>query len=761
MMIGKLILCATLVFTTTITPPLHARSPKNVPAETALKLNALIAEHRACFPDIPGEALTVVTPQWCWSGVTGFADGKSTPMTVNHAFRTASVTKPYTAAAILRPMEMGKLDIAQPIATLISDTSAAALRKGGYDPGTITVQQLLALATPLAVSPTQARTTPPTTVALPADSAIGDYVGQEVMIPMRDGAKLHAQIWRPKNAKSPLPLLMQRSPYGFDLEQVRHSFDGEFKELAAEGYIFVLQDIRGRFGSEGAFVNLRPKASGTETIDESTDTYDSIEWLTRSIAGNNGKVGVFGISYDGWTAAMAAINPHPALAALSVQASPEDMLIGDDFHHNGAFRIDYAWEWVAALETDGRTIRPFDFGKDDPYAWFLKQNDLATLDKAHIGRALPSWQDFVAHSNYDAFWRKRVTSAQMPKKVAIPNLNVGGWWDQEDFYGTLKIYENQEKGDKKNRNFLVIGPWNHGGWASGDGSAYGPFDMGSATSAHFRSEVQAEWFAHWLKGKGKLDQPEALIFQTGSNTWKRHSQWPPVEGVTQKQLYLRAGGKLSFDPPGKAEDAPDRFVSDPADPVPYRTRPISPFIAKGSTWSNWLADDQAPFTQRKDVLFWQTDPLKADVTITGRIAAKLFASTTGSDADWVVKLVDIYPSDDTTPQALRGRQRMIANDVFRGRFRASFEKPQAIPANSVLDYSIDLHAASHRFKKGHRIGVHIQSSWFPLINRNPQVFVDNILKASPSGFKAQTHSVFHSNRYPSAITVAVEDEAKQ
>lgn len=617
---------------------------------------------------------------------------------------------------------------------------------------------LLVSLNPVAAPSARANADKAVAIAMPANARIGDYVGEEVMIPMRDGVRLRAQIWRPARMDAPLPLLMQRSPYGYPLEQVEQLFSGAFKELADEGFIFVLQDIRGRFGSEGEFVMLRPKADGKTRIDESTDTYDSIEWLTRSVAGNNGKVGIFGISYGGWTAAMSTIDPHPALTAVSVQASPEDMFIGDDFLHNGAFRLDYGWEYAAALETDSRTLKPFDFGDDDPYSWFLKQKDLATLDRTHVGRELPTWQNFVAHPNYDDFWKQGVTSARMPKDVAIPNLIVAGWWDQEDFYGPLKIYENQEKGDRHDRNFLVIGPWNHGAWARSDGSSYGPFDLGSPTSLYFREQVQLRWFNHWLKGKGKLDQPEALVFQTGGNEWKRYSQWPPVEGISQKQLYLHANGKLSFDPPRTTDDKPSRFVSDPADPVPYRERPISPFFAKDSTWSNWLADDQAPFAKRDDVLFWQTDPLESDVVISGDIIANIFASTTGSDADWVVKLVDIHPSDEATAPELRGRQRMIANEVFRGRFRSSFERPEPLTPGAVLDYKIDLHAASHRFRKGHRIGVQIQSSWFPLIDRNPQTFVENILKAGPSDFKAQTHMIHHSGRYPSAISVKVEGE---
>lgn len=603
--------------------------------------------------------------------------------------------------------------------------------------------------------------------ALPTDARIGGYIGRDVMIPMRDGVRLRAQIWRPAAAAAgkKLPMLMQRSPYGFTLERLEQSFANEYQELAAEGFIFVLQDIRGRFASEGEFVMLRPQAVSERGIDESTDTYDSIAWLTRSVPDNNGNVGVFGISYGGWTAAMATINPHPALKAVSVQASPEDMFLGDDFHHNGAFRLQYGWEYSAALETDGRTLNPFDFGKDDVYAWYLRQGELAQLDQVHLKRVLPTWQNFAAHPNYDGFWREAVTSARLSAKVSVPNLIVAGWWDQEDFYGPLKIYQHQEKGDAqgdgKGRNFLVIGPWNHGGWARGDGSTYGPVELGSATSVFFRDEVQTRWFRYWLKEQGTLEQAEALVFQTGSNQWQRYRSWPPRDGVTRSNLYLRAGGKLSFTPPKKgADEAPASFVSDPASPVPYRERPIAPLFSKESTWPQWLADDQAPFADRPDVLSWSTDPLQEDVTIVGEVAAKLFASTTGSDADWVVKLIDIYPSDETVPEAMRGRQLMIANDVFRARFRSSYEKPQPVTPDEVIGYAIDLHAASHVFRKGHRIAVQVQSTWFPLIDRNPQQFVANIFQAKPQDYVAQTHKVFQESRYPSAISVGLERPGK-
>ena len=602
------------------------------------------------------------------------------------------------------------------------------------------------------------RADPEPQFALPPGAQIGNYLGEDVMIPMRDGVRLHAEVWRPKNSIGKLPILMQRSPYGFGLTRVRHSFDMEYAELAQEGFIFVLEDLRGRFGSEGNFVMLRPKASTPGGVDESSDTYDSIDWLVRSLPDNNGSVGVFGVSYMGWTAAMATRDPHPALKAVSVQASPEDMFLGDDFHHNGAFRLQYGWEYVAALEADGRTLNAFSYGKDDPYSWLLKQYDLSTLDQRGLGHTLPTWQNFVAHPNYDAFWRAEVTSALLPAKVSIPNLIVAGWWDQEDFYGPVTIYQRQRKGDPDKRNFLVIGPWDHGGWMRERGDHYGPFELGSDTSAYFRAQVETPWFKYWLKHKGALQQPQALIFETGSNQWKRYDSWPPRTGVLRKQLYLHRGGRLSFEAPRPGEDKePDRFVSDPTAPVPYRQLPIATIVAADTSWSRWLADDQAPFAKRADVLSWQTDLLQSDLTIRGDVIAKLYASTTGSDADWIVKLIDVYPDDDATPAELRGRQLIIADEVFRGRFRASFVRPHAIVPGKVLQYSIDLHSASHVFKKGHRIAVQVQSTWFPLIDRNPQTFQPSIFRAKRAEYVSQTHSVFHSTRYPSAVGVDVAE----
>ncbi len=614
---------------------------------------------------------------------------------------------------------------------------------------------LVGLASGLVSIPLPARAEAVDMTHVADGSEIAGYVSEDVMIPMRDGVKLHALVLRPKGSAGKLPILMERSPYGFSLPDVRHMFDNSLKELSQEQFIFVLEDIRGRFGSEGKFVMLSPAAKTAKDIDESTDTYDTIDWLVKALPNNNGSVGIFGVSYGGWTTAMATVNPHPALKAVSVQASPEDVYIGDDFFHNGAFRVDYAWEYTVAVESDDRTLRPFEFGSTDPYDWYLKQKKLADLDKETMGRTLPTWQTFVQHPNYDAFWQAQVTSKRMPAKPGVPNLVVAGFWDQEDYYGAITIYQRQEKQDVDHKNYLVLGPWNHGGWSEGTGDHYGPFDNGTATSTYFRSKVETPWFRYWLKGKGTLDEPEALVFESGSNQWKRYDTWPPKSTTPPANLYLHANGKLSFDPPAPSEGQADHFVSDPANPVPYRPRPIDPFLSGNSTWPLWLADDQSSFAKRSDVLSWETEPLNADVAIVGDVAAKLFASTTGSDADWIVKLIDVYPDDDGTPADLRGRQRIVTDEVFRGRFRAGFDHPQALMPGKVLDYAIDMHDASYVFKKGHRIAVQVQSTWFPLIDRNPQTFEPSIFEAKPADYQAQTHTVFHSVEYPSSIAVSV------
>jgi len=583
--------------------------------------------------------------------------------------------------------------------------------------------------------------------------AADSYVKTDYMIPMRDGIKLHTEVWRPPDSPSEkLPFLIQRSPYGWG--RAKTTIETSFVDLANERYLFVFQDIRGRYQSEGEFVMQRPlrDPKNPKSIDEGSDTYDTIEWLLKNVPGNNGRAGLFGISYGGWLTAMALIEPHPALKAASEQASPSDMYIGDDFHHNGAFRLSYGYEYASMMET-GKENAPFHFDKYDTYDWYLTLGPLREANRRYLDGARPTWNNFVGHPNYDGFWKQQEVS-QYIKNIKVPNLNVSGWFDQEDFYGPWKIYREAEKTDSAGVNHMVIGPWNHGGWSRGEGRVLSKIDFGSDTAKYFREQVQAPWFAYWLKDKGKLHAPEILAFETGSNEWHQYQSWPP-KGVQAKNLYFRAGGRLSYDAPEEGSDAFDEFISDPARPVPYRNRPIPPtFTAAG--WSTWLLDNQRFAESRPDVLVWQTDLLKDDVTITGDVLASFFASTSESDADWIVKLIDVLPEGlDITPADLNGYELMIAADVLRGRFRDGFDKPKAMHPGEPAAFNLDLLAHDHRFKKGHRIMVQLQSTWFPVIDRNPQKFVPNIFEATAADFKRATHRVYRTAKLPSHLVLPV------
>jgi uncharacterized protein len=609
----------------------------------------------------------------------------------------------------------------------------------------------------VATSPTtKLHSQQPTQAGAVADPA---FDKTEVMIPMRDGVKLHTNIFVPKGFPGNLPFLFDRTPYG--IEGGERNFAGPFSELAREGYIFVFQDIRGRYKSEGQFVMLRQMRDKKDpkAIDESTDTYDTIDWLLKNVARNNGRVGMLGVSYPGWLTVVAMLDPHPALKAVSPQASPADMFIGDDFHHNGAFRLSYGFEYATMMESS-KERQAFVFNDSDTYDWYLKLGSLAHVNETHLHGKIPSWNDFATHAAFDSFWQRQAVAPYV-NRVTVPTLSVAGWWDQEDFYGPIRIYELLEKYDTKHLNYLVVGPWNHGGWAGGTGAKLGNIDFGTPTSLEFRRDIQAPWFAYWLKDKGKLNLPEATTFEAGSNTWERRDSWPPRTGVTSRRLYFHANHELSFTPPAeKSATAFDAYVSDPANPVPYRQRPIPPTWGRGSTWSRWLVDDQRFLNDRKDVASWTTAPLTDDVVIAGDIAAHLRASTTGSDADWVVKLIDVYPDAGETDPKLNGYELMVANDVLRGRFRKSFEHPEAITPNHVDEYVVDLHTQDYEFRKGHRIMVQVQSTWFPLIDRNPQTFVPNIFEAKDSDFKAQTHRIFRSSDAPSFVQVSVVNNAK-
>ena len=581
---------------------------------------------------------------------------------------------------------------------------------------------------------------------------------REVMIAMRDGVQLHTEIYSPKDAGEALPILMNRTPYGIaNPDKGVSNMMYRYADMVPDGYIFVFQDIRGRYGSEGKFVMLRPihDAQDAKGVDESTDTYDTIDWLVKNVARNNGRVGLDGISYDGFLVTMGMVNPHPALAAASEQACMGDTWLGDDFFHNGAFRLSYAFEYAPLLETSTQNYS-FPFDRFDVYDFYLRLGPLANANDKYFHGKIPSWNEFVAHPSYDEFWKRHAVAYGL-KGPTVPNLNVAGWWDQEDFYGPVATYERLEEKDTKNQNFMVAGPWNHGGWGHGPGKSLGEISFGSDTSVYFRRNIEAPWFAYWLKDKGKLPLKEAMMFQTGSDTWTAFDAWPPREAKT-RNLYFRDGGRLSFEAPDTgAGDAFDSYESDPAHPVPYRHRPVDmtyPNDHPGS-WYTWLVQDQRFVDERPDVLTWQTEELTEDVTLAGQVTAKLFAATTGSDADWIVKLIDVYPQEYREDWKLSGYELMIADEIFRGRYRRSFEKPEAIVPNEVTPYSIDLHTANHVFKKGHRIMVQLQSTWFPLYDRNPQKFVPNIFQAKESDFQQATQRVYRSKRFASSVEIAV------
>jgi uncharacterized protein len=585
----------------------------------------------------------------------------------------------------------------------------------------------------------------------PAQSDEPRFEAIEAMVPMRDGVKLYTIICAPKNSTEQLPILLQRTPYGVSA-RAAGSLHFSHKELAADGYIFAFQDIRGKNKSEGDFRMNRPPRdkSDPKSVDESSDTYDAIEWLVKNVKNNNGRVGVFGVSYPGWLAAVPLLEPHPALKALSPQAAMNDTWLGDDFFHQGAFRLSYGYEYVYGVEGGASRTDPM-FDRYDVFEWYLKAGALSNFLKP----TLPTWKDFIEHPSFDSFWQARSASHYL-KDPVVPTLHVIGWFDQEDFYGPVKTYVALEKNDKRKQNYVVIGPWNHGGWRGGDGDKLGNIEFKNATGRHFREKIEAPWFAYYLKGKGALNQPEAVTFQTGSNEWKTYDQWPPVNITTERKLYFHANGKLSFDAPADDGDkAFDSYVSDPANPVPYRQRPIERTYSRGSGWRTWLMEDQRFVSNRPDVLSWETEVLTDDITISGEIIAQLFASTSGTDSDWVVKLIDVYPQEWPDNHKMGGYQFMVAGEVFRGRYHKGFDKPEPLVPDKVTEFNIDLVHKDHCFKKGHKIMVQVQSAWFPVIDRNPQKYVQNIFKAKDSDYVAATQRVYRSKSHASGVKLPV------
>jgi putative CocE/NonD family hydrolase len=596
------------------------------------------------------------------------------------------------------------------------------------------------------------------------------FTFQEVMIPVRDGVHLQTVIFTPVDQRGPLPILFRRTPYGVP-DKLPDPFPGALKELAQDGYIFVFQNLRGRFKSEGVFnlsswVDLKdPKATN-----ETTDAYDSIEWLIKNVPNNNGRVGMFGVSYSGLTSALPLLHPHPALKAVSEQASPVDQWMNDDDHRYGALRESYDFEYAVMEQADKNKNTHFDFETYDTYQWYLDLGPVANINAKYLHGSIPYWNDSVNHPDYDDFWKKEAWVNQLHAST-VPNLNVAGFWDQEDPWGPWQIFRHAEENDPDHTNFIVAGPWFHGEWQAPKGESIGliPFG-GHETAREFRENIQAPFFRYYLHGQGQKPAWQATTFQSGSNSWHTYAVWPPKE-VKPTNLYLHADGTLSFSAPdaataGNASKDYREYISDPANPVPYRQRPISPTYPEGD-WRTWEVADQRFVDHRPDVLSFVSPPLDHDITITGALEAKLFASTSGTDSDFVVKVIDVFPEnaqknawkleDGPKPgqyaQSLNGYELPIAMEVRRGRYLVSYEKAQSLVPNQPTEWNVPLRDHDHVFLKGHRMMVQIQSTWFPVIDRNPQKFVPTIYQAIESDFVAATQRIYCSPTLPSHIVL--------
>lgn len=588
----------------------------------------------------------------------------------------------------------------------------------------------------------------------------------EVMVPMRDGVRLQTVIYAPRGTRDSgeeLPILFMRTPYGFG--------EGEsglsqwlsapwLRPLLDDGYLLVLQNVRGRFRSEGTYVmeSVPRDRSDPRSVDEGTDAFDTVEWLVANVP-SNGRVGMLGVSIPGRLVAMAMLEHHPAVKAYSPQAAPADNFLGDDLFHHGAFRLSPMFPFIPDMESSsGFTQFPFD--RLDLYDWFLGLGPLRSADALHFHGRFPMWNAIVAHPDYDAYWKRRALPSVLTHAPA-PTLHVGGVFDQEDRRGPVALYAATEANDAEGWNFLVQGPWAHRTWRLHDGDRLGRIPFGSATAKFFREEVQAPFFACHLKGRCGAPPPEALVFQTGSNEWQRLPAWPPRGGAT-RSVYLSDGGRLAFDPPApRAPEVVRAWTSDPASPVPYQPRPVpAPNLApaeESAAWPVWMVTDQRFVDGRPDVVSWQTGPLEGDVVLSGSITAHLFVSTTGTDADFVAKLVDVLPEKVEADPTLGGAQIMVAAEILRGRFRKGFERPVPFVPGKVEELKIDLLTRNHVFRKGHRIMVQVQSTWFPLYDRNPQTFVANPFEAREGDFRARVHRVHSGARHPSRVTFQVPD----
>jgi len=618
-----------------------------------------------------------------------------------------------------------------------------------------------------------AQQTPPLTPDIPAKfdlpTSAYDYVKRDVMIPMRDGVKLHTVIVVPKGARQ-APILLTRTPYNASARAQRNASPHMvaalplFDELfAADGYIRVYQDVRGKYGSEGEYVMTRPLRGplNKSNVDHSTDAFDTIDWLVKNVPESNGRVGMVGSSYEGFTVVMALVNPHPALKAAVPESPMIDGWMGDDWFHYGAFRqvnLDYFTEQTSVKGAGENIVRE---GYDD-YENFRRAGSTGDLAKAAGLDQLPWWHKITEHPAYDAFWQAQALDKTMAAQpLTVPTIWLQGLWDQEDMWGAIHSYIAVEPKDTGNdKNFLIMGPWFHS-QINREGTSLGPLRWNTDTTLEVRRDIIKPFFDQYLKeGAPKANTPPALIYNTAENHWDRFNSWPLAceSGCRAKPrpLYLTSNFGLSFAaPPGAAQPASayDEYISDPAKPVPYQPRPVR--FADSDAWRRWLVGDQRAFADRTDVLTYMTPPLTESVRVGGPPVVHLVASTTGTDSDWVVKLIDVYPDEVPGQPELGGYQLGIAMDIFRGRYRESFEHPQAITPNKALPYTFALPTVNHAFKPGHRIMVQVQSTWFPLYDRNPQTFVPNIFLAKPSEYVKATQRVYHTPAEASYVDLPV------
>jgi uncharacterized protein len=600
-----------------------------------------------------------------------------------------------------------------------------------------------------------------------------NYTKYEHRLAMRDGVKLFTSVYVPKDASKTYPILLTRTPYScrpYGTDNPREQL-GPSDAAARDLFIFVYQDVRGRWMSEGDYVNVRPhkaSKSGPADVDESTDTWDTIDWLVKHVPRNNGKVGMWGISYPGFYVSAGMIDAHPALKAASPQAPIADWFVGDDFHHNGALFLPHAFNFYSRFglprpEPTTKAPDRFDYGTADGYRFYLEAGPVQNLDAKFLKGQVAFWKDVMQHETYDDFWKARNLRPHL-KGIKPAVMTVGGWFDAEDLFGALETYRSVEKQGPAAANTIVMGPWFHGGWARGEGDALGDVRFDASTARYYRESIELPFFKRHLKGTADAAPAEAHMFETGRNQWHALPSWPPA-GVTARTLYFHAGERLSFDPPTDA-DAADSYESDPRKPVPF-VEDVQIGMSR-----EYMVADQRFAARRPDVLVYQTPPLEEDLTLAGPLAATLFVSTSGTDSDWVVKLIDVYPDDapDPTPSPIPspspdptlvprytrmgGFQQLVRGEPFRGKFRNSFERPEPFTPGTPAKVEFTLPDVFHTFRRGHRVMVQVQSTWFPLVDLNPQTFT-NIRQAKPEDFKKATQRVFRSQGQPSGLRVQV------